>query len=167
MVYSDAIRTYFLEVGTDENMLKSRMMYGAFWRYLKQYYWSWNCWEFFKSNDAKRCILALYETMVWKLELLRTSWKQGWCMVHSDAIWNNVIEVGTAEKILKARTLNGAFWHYLKRCFGSWNCWEFFENEVAFKMVHSAAIWNDVLEVWNNFINFKLWQNNLFVQLNQ
>ena len=114
MVYSYAIWNYVLEVGTAENILKARTLNGAFWRYLKQYYWSWNCWEFFKSNDAKRCILALYETMVWKLELLRTSWKQGWCMVHSDAIWNNVIEVGTAEKILKARTQNCAFWRFLK-----------------------------------------------------
>jgi len=27
------------------------------------------------------------------------------------------LEVGIAEKILKARKLNGSFWRYLKRCF--------------------------------------------------
>ena len=28
---------------------------------------------------------------------------------------------GTTEKLVKSRTLNGALWRYLKRCFGSWN----------------------------------------------
>ena len=46
-------------------------------------------------------------------------------MVHSDAIWNDALEVWTAEK--KMGTLNGAFWRYLKRCFGSWNSCENFE----------------------------------------
>ena len=35
-------------------------------------------------------------------------------MVHSDAIWNDVLEVGIAESSLKARTLNGAFWRFSK-----------------------------------------------------
>jgi len=35
----------FLEVETTQNILKSRMMYGARWRYLKRCSWSWNCWE--------------------------------------------------------------------------------------------------------------------------
>ena len=52
-------------------------------------------------------------------------------MVHSGAIWNGVLEVGTAEKSLKAWKLNGAFWCYLKRCNGSWNCWEKFESMEA------------------------------------
>ena len=38
-------------------------------------------------------------------------------MVHSDAIWNDVLEVGTAEKIMEPRSLSNAFWRYLKRCF--------------------------------------------------
>ena len=29
------------------------------------------------------------------------------------------------------RKLNGAFWCYLKRCFGSWNCWENIETKEA------------------------------------
>ena len=45
-------------------------------------------------------------------------------MVHSDAISNDVLKVGTAEKILKTRKLDGAFWRYSKRCFGSWNSLE-------------------------------------------
>jgi len=59
-----------------------------------------------------------------KLEQLRTFWNQGRYMMHSGAFWNDVLEDGTAEKTLKARTHNGAFWCYSKRCFGSWNCWE-------------------------------------------
>jgi len=30
-------------------------------------------------------------------------------MGHSNTSWNNVLEVGTAEKTLKARTINGKF----------------------------------------------------------
>jgi len=42
--------------------------------------------------------------------------------VHSAAIWNDVLKVKTAENILKARTLNGAFCRYLKQFLGCWNC---------------------------------------------
>jgi len=42
-------------------------------------------------------------------------------MVHSDTIRNDVLEVGTDEKILKAKTQNGALCLYLKRFLGSWN----------------------------------------------
>ena len=44
-------------------------------------------------------------------------------MVHSDAISNDVLEVGTAEKILKAKDANSEFWRCLKRFVWSWNCW--------------------------------------------
>jgi len=50
-------------------------------------------------------------------------------MVHSDAIWNDVLEFGNAKKILKARTQNGAFWRYLKHYLESWNCWERIESK--------------------------------------
>ena len=43
-------------------------------------------------------------------------------MVHSDAISNDVIEVGTAKKILKAKDAS-EFWRCLKRFVWSWNCW--------------------------------------------
>ena len=38
-------------------------------------------------------------------------------MVHYGAIWNNVLEVGTADNIFKSRTLNGAFCLYSKQGF--------------------------------------------------
>ena len=69
-----------------------------------------------------------FETMFWKLELVRTFGKRRRVTVHSTAIWNDVLEVGTAKKILKTRSLNVAFLRNLKRCFGSWNCWDFFFN---------------------------------------
>ena len=45
-------------------------------------------------------------------------------MMHSGAIWNNVLEDGSAEKTLKTRKENGAFWRYLKQCSWRWKCWE-------------------------------------------
>jgi len=39
--------------------------------------------------------------------------------VYSNGILNDIFGGGTAEKLLKSRTLNGAFLRYLKRCFGS------------------------------------------------
>ena len=80
----------------------------------------WKCWEKNEIKDAKRRILTLFESMFWKLELLRKFWKRGRLMVHSAAIWNHVLEVGTAKKCFKTRSLNCAFF----------------------------AIYIDVLEVW-------------------
>jgi len=39
-----------------------------------------------------------FESIFWKLELLRKYWKQGRQMVPSDANWINVLDVWTAEK---------------------------------------------------------------------
>jgi len=36
-------------------------------------------------------------------------------------------QVGTAEKLLKSSSLNGALWRNLERCFGIWNYWETFD----------------------------------------
>ena len=36
--------------------------------------------------------------------------------MHSNVILNDVLGGGTAEKLLKSRTLNGAFLRYLKQC---------------------------------------------------
>ena len=44
---------------------------------------------------------------------------------------NGVLGGGTAEKLLKSRTLNGAFLRFLKQCFGSWDCGETFGNKDA------------------------------------
>ena len=138
---------------------------------------------------AKRCLLTLFETMFWRLVLLRIVWRLGRVVLHSYAIWKDLLEIETAEKMLisrtlnsrtlkrcfmsskvlrkteKTRTLNGAFWHNLKRYFGSWNCWEKFKIKVAkwclltlfktmflklevLKKIIDAffyAIWNDVM----------------------
>jgi len=63
----------FLEVENVEKMLKARTIDGAFWRYKKLFFL--------------------------KLKQLRTFWNQRRYMVHSAAIWNDVLEVGTDEKI--------------------------------------------------------------------
>ena len=92
MVHSDAIRIFSSsEVGTAENILKSRTIYGAFWRYFKWCSWSWNSWENFKSKGRKWWILALFKTICMELELLvRTIWKHGSYMMRSGAIWTMV-----------------------------------------------------------------------------
>ena len=51
--------------------------------------------------------------------------------MHSNGILNDVLGGGTAEKMLKSRTRNGAFLRYLKQCFGSWDCGKTFENKDA------------------------------------
>jgi len=61
-----------IKVGTAEKVLKARKQNGAFWRYLKRCFGSWNCWEKCESKEAKWCILAIFETVFWKLELFRT-----------------------------------------------------------------------------------------------
>jgi len=101
----------------------------TYWAVFETMFLRWNCWEKIESKKAKWRILALFETIFRKLELLRKFWKQREKMGHSDALWNSVLEVETAEKKLKARKLNDAFWHYLKRFLGSWNSWENFESK--------------------------------------
>jgi len=66
----------------------------------------WHCWEHFETKDTKRCILAHFEWCFWKLKMMSKCWKQG----------QFISEVGTAENILKPRTIYGALWRYLKRC---------------------------------------------------
>ena len=56
------------------------------------------------------------------------------------------LEVEKDEKMLKTRTIDGAFWRNLKRCSCSWNCWEHLKKQGR-KIMHSDAIWNDVLEL--------------------
>jgi len=43
-------------------------------------------------------------------------------MLHSTDIDSMFSEFGTAQKLFKTRSFNGAFCHNLKRCFGRWNC---------------------------------------------
>ena len=73
-----------------------------------------------KIKDTKCCILTRLIPCFRKLELMRNFLKWGRLIVHSAAIWNDVLEVETAKKIWK--------WARL--------------------IVHSSAIWNDVLGVW-------------------
>ena len=49
---------------------------------------------------------------VWTSEIFL---KRGRLMVHSVAIWNDVLEFGTAETIIKTRSLNGAFCRNMKQ----------------------------------------------------
>jgi len=62
-------------------------------------------------------------------------------MVPSDASWNEYLECVTAERILKSRTLNGVFWRNLKR--------RLVLRKQGRLMVPCDAIWNDLLEVEN------------------
>jgi len=52
-------------------MLKQRKLNGIFRRYLKRCFGSWNCLENVETKEAKWHIPALFETVFWKLELLR------------------------------------------------------------------------------------------------
>ena len=101
--------------------LKIRTLIGAFYWYLKRFFGSWNCTETFEIKDANWCILMLLIRCFRKIgwELLRNFLKRGCLMVHSVQIWNDVLEVGTAQI-------------FLKRCR---------------LIVQSSAIWNDVLEL--------------------
>jgi len=67
----------FLAVGTVEKMLKARTIDGAYWRYLERFSRSWNGCDNLKSKQGKWCILALFKTIFWNMELLRKNWKQG------------------------------------------------------------------------------------------
>ena len=106
-MHSDAIWSDVLEVGTAEKLLKLKTL-------------------------IARCILTVFETIFWEVELLRKFWNQGRWMLLSYAIDSMFSEVGTAEKRFKTKSLNGAFCRNLKQCFGRLNCWENFENEVAY-----------------------------------
>ena len=110
-----------------------------FWnqlRYLKQCFWSWNCRELFKSRTLKRCLLTLFETirfcwncwenveikdanwcvltlfktMCLKFALLRKCWKQ-----ERFVVLNRCFGSWNCWEKMKSRTINGAFWRYLKR----------------------------------------------------
>ena len=75
--------------------LKSRTLNGAFLRFLKQCFGSWDCGETFGNKDADWYFLAVFKTILlewcfWKFELLR--------------------------KLKINRLPNGAFCLNLKRC---------------------------------------------------
>ena len=65
-------------------------------------------------------------------------------MMHSDNNWNDVLEVATTEKILKARTLNDAFWRYLKDVYRRLKCRENVDNkaEMVILTIFEKMFWN-------------------------
>mgnify|MGYP007091393975 CR=1 FL=1 len=108
MVHSGTIWTLFLEAGNAEKMLKAKKIDNTFWHYLKCYCLSRRCWEKIEIKDDRWCILTLFETMFFKLELLRKNKKQRLKMLHYLRYLKCVLEVATDEHIfLKAR---GAKW---------------------------------------------------------
>ena len=74
IVPSDARWNDFLEVVTAEKILKSMLLNGVFWRSLKLCFGSWHCRENIEINETKRCILTVFETMVWENSMI---WKFG------------------------------------------------------------------------------------------
>ena len=101
---------------------------------------SWHWWESFETKDTKRCIL---ERCFWKLKMMSTCWKQG----------QDFSEVGTAENILKPRTIYGALWRYLKRCSWRWNCWENFKSKNTKRCILALFEW--FLGSWNCWENLE------------
>ena len=76
-------------------------------------------------------------------------------MVHTDEIWNNVLEVITANTFFKANTFTGTLFIFETMLFlFILNCGENNEKQGRFMVRlicligHSDVIWNDVLEVW-------------------
>ena len=60
--------------------------------------------ENFKNKDAKWCMLAVFET-IWNLRHTFENKDSKWCILTA---------FGTADTILKTRTLNGAFLRHSK-----------------------------------------------------
>ena len=77
----------------------------------------WNDFELQRKKWTPGRLMVHYGGIWNDLELYRKNWKLGRCMVHSDGIWY----FGTADTILKTRTINGAFWLYLIRYWTSEN----------------------------------------------
>ena len=85
---------------------------------------SWHCWESVETKDSKGAFLCSLNDVLgsWNNEkMLKAS-------TIDDAFWRYkkrlFSELGTSGNTLKLRTINCAFWCYLKRCSCSWNCWE-------------------------------------------
>ena len=155
-MHSCAFWIMFLEVETDEKILKTRTIDGAFWRYKKNIISDVGTplsWEHFEIKDM------VHSDPIWNdiLEVgtAEKNLKSRQCMVHSEAIWNDVLEVGTAEK---ARSQNGTFWHCLKRrkLEQLRTFWKQGEQGTRWKWgmlpkrvlsIKGRTIWNSVLEV--------------------
>ena len=93
------------------------------------------------SNFEKKDSKLLFETTFWNIIYILCFSLGKWCI---RIIFERYF--GAAKQIWKPRTIYCAFWGYLKRCAWSLSCWKNNESKDA-KMVHSGALWNDVLEV--------------------
>jgi len=51
-VHNNAIDSMFSKVETAENLFKTRLLNGAFYRNLKRCFTSWKCWENFENEIA-------------------------------------------------------------------------------------------------------------------
>ena len=85
-----------------------------------------------KNKDAKGCILTVFET-IWNYRemFLKTRTLDG-------AFWRYLKQFGTAEKNLKTKTVKGAFWRHLNQ-FGT------AENFLKTRTLNGASfetIWN-------------------------
>ena len=70
-MHSNVVLNDVLRGETAEIFLKSRTLNGAFLRYLKQCFVCWDCRETFENKDANWYFLAVFKTIIWKLELYR------------------------------------------------------------------------------------------------
>ena len=142
----------FLEVENDEYMLKARTIF----------FWSWNSWEHFESNDDIWCSLVVFQMMFLKMELLRKTFKP---RTQNGAFWRYLkrfLGSWNCWEILKARRKNSAFWCYLKRCFGSSNCLANFESKKAkWRIRYLPQGHNFISTLWlwstDEYVNFWFW----------
>ena len=106
-----------------------------------------------ENNDGKLCIPALFST-IWKCREHFENKDGIWCILIicndlelqkklitrtiNGAFWRYLKRFETAEQIMKTRTVNGAFWWYLKR-FGT------AEKKMTTRTINGAfdGIWND------------------------
>ena len=92
------------------NNLKPMSLNAAIGRYSKRCF---GAAETILKPRTVRTILTLFDTIVWKFG----SQDNFEIMVHSGALWDDVFEVLAADNSFKARTVNGTFWRFFKRCF--------------------------------------------------
>ena len=66
-MHSNGILNDILGGGTDEK-LEIKDAKRCILRYLKRCFGSWHCRETFENQDAKWCFLAVFKTIIFKLE---------------------------------------------------------------------------------------------------
>ena len=90
----------------------------------------WSCWANVEIMEDRWCILMLFKTMFWKLELLRKLeiMEDKWCILtlFKTMFWK--LELLRKFGIMDDRW---CFRGYLKRCFGSFSCLEILKSTDA------------------------------------